>query len=354
MILNILKKMVFEKKKETTHELNLKTSLSTFSKEVFLIEFLDYVKNRGEGDLLRISKFNYVKEIGDFNKKLKKMIDQEYLCETNNYEKLNFLKVIELKEILKSKKLKISGKKDELIDRISSNFKENELRYYVGEDTAYKLTEKGSSLVGAHRETENNKYKEMKLKIASEISKGNLIDALKITDGYHFSSRGMLFNKNELIQVIEEKSVIKLKILEKIIKLDFKELSNSQEYKNNLKECMALNYIIHGFIPNKNIINEFVKENSEIINSKHLDYCFENYLNYKKVNDENKLYELFLFYLRWLHNKQQLKEHKKAFNKVTLVKHGAEECPVCKGKSNLKEGVTPVDIGCTCVTMWDI
>ena len=62
---------------------------------------------------------------------------------------MEFLTIPELKNILKSKQLKVSGKKSILLERIFSNFKQEELQYYI-KNSFYILTEQGKNTLSQY------------------------------------------------------------------------------------------------------------------------------------------------------------------------------------------------------------
>ncbi|MBN9653872.1 SAP domain-containing protein [Halobacillus sp. GSS1] len=76
-------------------------------------------------------------------KSLKKLVKDGYLTEASPVESLGSLKVPELKEALKAKRLKVSGKKVDLIARIAENFSDSDIKSLVGDNLTMKITEKG-------------------------------------------------------------------------------------------------------------------------------------------------------------------------------------------------------------------
>ncbi|SFK12475.1 SAP domain-containing protein [Halobacillus dabanensis] len=89
---------------------------------------------------------------------LKKLVKNGYISEATPVESLVSFKLPELKEALKSKQLKVSGKKADLISRISENFSDSEVMSLVGDSLTLKVTEKGEKtleeyyyIVPAHR-----------------------------------------------------------------------------------------------------------------------------------------------------------------------------------------------------------
>lgn len=74
---------------------------------------------------------------------LRKILCSEgYLRIPSEYERIENLTVVELKDILKQNSMKVSGKKSELIQRISENLSEKELEKVL-KGKIYILTDKG-------------------------------------------------------------------------------------------------------------------------------------------------------------------------------------------------------------------
>lgn len=76
---------------------------------------------------------------------LNKLINLDYLDIKSNFDvSLFYLKVPELKEILREYKLKLSGNKPELIERIKTNIDENAIKL----PQVYVPTSKGNKIIG--------------------------------------------------------------------------------------------------------------------------------------------------------------------------------------------------------------
>lgn len=76
----------------------------------------------------------------------KVLYNEGYLRILTEYERMESLTVIELKDILKQNSLKVSGKKSELIQRITENLSEKELDKIL-KGKIYTLTDKGLEIV---------------------------------------------------------------------------------------------------------------------------------------------------------------------------------------------------------------
>ncbi|WP_176140648.1 SAP domain-containing protein [Halobacillus salinus] len=86
----------------------------------------------------------------DPSKSLKKLVKQKYVAEATTVESLSSLKLPELKEALKAKQLKVSGKKADLISRINENFTEEEIGSLVEKRIAMKVTSKGEETLNEY------------------------------------------------------------------------------------------------------------------------------------------------------------------------------------------------------------
>lgn len=77
-----------------------------------------------------------------------KLLQCDYLKISTPRESVPFLKIPELKDLLRKKELKLSGKKNELIDRVLAAYSDEELNDTISDDIKkYILTEKGKRTV---------------------------------------------------------------------------------------------------------------------------------------------------------------------------------------------------------------
>lgn len=105
--------------------------------EIILIDWIDghYIDSSFPGY------FEYKYGINT-EKSASKLLDKGFISEATPIESLKSFKVPELKEVLKQNELKVSGKKQELIDRLSENLSENEISNYI-DKKPLKITSKG-------------------------------------------------------------------------------------------------------------------------------------------------------------------------------------------------------------------
>ena len=85
----------------------------------------------------------------DAKRSLEKLFIEGYIEEANAINTLNYLKLPELKEILKLKGLKRNGKKVELIGRIIECFTENEIEAFI-DNRIIQITDKGDKVLAEY------------------------------------------------------------------------------------------------------------------------------------------------------------------------------------------------------------
>ncbi|GIN71187.1 hypothetical protein J14TS2_16620 [Bacillus sp. J14TS2] len=98
----------------------------------------------------------------DPKKSVNKLIQKGYIRKSTPLESVSSLKVPDIKGILKTKKLMVSGKKVDLISRIEENFSSEEIKPFIKEQS-FKLAEPGSNIlkmyyyiVAAHKYNSND------------------------------------------------------------------------------------------------------------------------------------------------------------------------------------------------------
>lgn len=81
-------------------------------------------------------------ELSNYKEILDKLLNENYLRVSNTKESISYLTIPDLKNTLQTKKLKLSGNKSDLLDRIYENFSNDELENYV-KNRRYILTDLG-------------------------------------------------------------------------------------------------------------------------------------------------------------------------------------------------------------------
>lgn len=103
-----------------------------------------YILNYSDNNLVGYKLSDYMlSELSNYKEIVSKLLNEHYLRISDTKESIAYLTIPDLKEILRVKKLKLSGRKSELLDRIFENFSNDELKGYV-KDRRYILTELGT------------------------------------------------------------------------------------------------------------------------------------------------------------------------------------------------------------------
>lgn len=112
------------------------------------IVLLEWIENKSISIAEFPQYFSYEYGIDPANS-VRFLIDNNYIKTAGLYDSLMSFKVVELKDILKANSLAVSGKKNELINRIKFNISADILNEYV-KDKFFAHTELGSSLIRKH------------------------------------------------------------------------------------------------------------------------------------------------------------------------------------------------------------
>ena len=124
---------------KTNYDSNFKIALALYLEE--------FRKNPKKGFSQTIAK-NYETSVDDLKKQA---IDDEFIELESPLAVASNLKLTDIKEVLKSHGLKVSGKKDELIERLGENLSEEELNNTFKPEN-YQITDKGLEFIN------NNQY----------------------------------------------------------------------------------------------------------------------------------------------------------------------------------------------------
>lgn len=163
---------------------------------------LTTIRNRLEYKLLYIANKTTLQDVKEYlsyfeknrvDRKIKEYIDNGYLKIATNIDKLSFLTVDELKNILKVNSLKISGKKEELIDRIKSNVQENQYIAYLPIGEYITRTDRGNIRYTELLNAKDVVFYETFEKIAEFICKSDYHSAERLSKNFykanHFKSK---------------------------------------------------------------------------------------------------------------------------------------------------------------------
>lgn len=117
---------------------------STIETSIRDVYILSYFNNRAVDTVVSDYKLS---EFGqDYKQTLGKLLLNGYFRKSDAKEEIKFLTIPYLKDILRTKKLKVSGRKDVLLERIYSNFTTSELEKY-SPNKYFMLTDLGEKLL---------------------------------------------------------------------------------------------------------------------------------------------------------------------------------------------------------------
>ena len=103
-----------------------------------------YILSYSDNNLVGYKLPDYMlSELSNYKEIISKLLNENYMRVSDIKESIAYLTIPDLKEILRTKKLKLTGRKSELLDRIFENFSDDELKGYV-KDRRYILTELGA------------------------------------------------------------------------------------------------------------------------------------------------------------------------------------------------------------------
>ncbi len=348
----------FKTEKNETIKKSEKENTSTNKEKTsyLYLEFLNYVKNRFITDIERISRFEYNEKIGNFKITLKESIENEDLKYADNYEKLELLKISDLKNILKFYNLKVSGKKDELIERIKENISIYNLEKILPKEKAIVLTEKTKILLKEYQSNMNREKEKREIETLNLIYKTfnkEIVDSN--LEKYKIYERNDLFKKNENISNIENLELWK-NYFEVISQIRLKDLKNSINFQKKMKAVIIYCAVYGGFLKFtlNDIILNFLGE--EILNQ-HLDEVLLK-MGYtkEKINNKLRLERYIKYYILFVLRQNNLSCLKEAgIEKIGVLKY-SDECYIHTGKEiyNLetdKIPELPTDYCCDCEYM---
>lgn len=312
-----------------------------FNRDLYIIEFLDYVKGRTLTGLDRVSAFEYMEKLGSFQDAFDDVLEKKWLKESDPYERLDSLKVSELKEILKEKSLKVSGRKSELIERLKINVPEEEFEYIEG---TYVLTLAGESVIKEHRERIELSYNNLRKNTLKSVKERDFKKAYFLVNQHNEITRSDLFDTPTLgISLGAERTLQMARIIEDT---ELSYIENGEEYTTLMKDYILLNYFLSGISASKNLVAQFIEDAKEELLSPKLEKSMYVVFKDKYVTEVNSILEYFryiLFRANSAANQLQSKDLGIPYEKI-----GMEDCPVCNGHEKLNKGLLPYDIGCNC------
>ncbi len=261
------------KKTQKDDNLSTPTNHSSFKNENIIsrneIFLLHYLRNRK----IEWKIDEPVKKLFfDYYSTLSSLKERGYLTDDNHSYFLQVMNIYQLKEILRSLSLPLTGKKSELIQRILANTSESD-RMEICQDLYYVLTEKAILLDEEYKREQKQLNSSLKATMQYNISVDNFEQAA-LERASNFSER--IIPPGIGIDWSDTESILKANTreLEELQKYDFSDLKNSSIYKKALIQALYYdNQIEHNLYQS---IKTFVIPTGEKILCNDLDIFFQN------------------------------------------------------------------------------
>lgn len=348
----------------TSNSTNKYKPLNIENLNKYKIEYLKRLDGKRKSDYLSEHWDNVL--ISRTNCKLE-LIKKDFLKKADAKESLQYLIIPDLKNILKTNNLKVSGKKQELIDRILLNLEEDVINQFINEPI-YVLSKKGLFVVNKYDEMLKNIY-ESHTQIAYDlIKKYDFPKAFEeVYNYYDFIDVNIYtFNPPKVKKKFDENFY---KLYKQISALKLKDLNNTPEFKKLLKIALLYSYMYYdGISDSRTILNFISRFTTEKLQCKELDEFVKNnefYLkNHSLYKDNEHLYIHTV--CSTIHNNLQLEKFKnnKFIRKTTkgiTILNSDKECSICSRlnpntpwKKIKKIPSLPAHYGCRCMyILWE-
>lgn len=137
--------------------------------------------------LKRVDKHNVNMEFGGLvtllglnaKETIKFFIDLELIKESDYKDEIQIMTIPKLKDILRSKQCKLTGKKQELVERVLENFSREECSNFIKGNKYYILTEKGKELLGEYRSKKEKELLEVEYKCIQLLKQRKINESYK-------------------------------------------------------------------------------------------------------------------------------------------------------------------------------
>lgn len=154
------------------------------------IYFLDYLNGKSNNINILAKKYYYEYDLC-YEDCIKKYLENDFLRYATLIETLTFLKSTKLKELLKNQSLKISGSKDEQIQRIIENISESELDVTLNNEKYFIVTPEGQKLVN---DLEEDDTMDMLNKVNSVVTALKQRDIKTLIETFAYTQEDGLIN----------------------------------------------------------------------------------------------------------------------------------------------------------------
>ncbi|BCD00028.1 hypothetical protein BC30048_2930 [Bacillus cereus] len=320
------------------------------------LEFLKYVNKK---DYTNLPDY-WCEYIGDIDAIISKFCHMGLLTQPNEIQMLETNTVKTLKEIAKSKGIKGYSKlkKAEVIDTLLQNISKEDIYQMHKDLTIYILTPNGEKLVNDYKHKKDAERSELINHIGKCIEERNLTRAAEVVIKYE---QQQVFKRGLGIDWDTTKPNHLTNRCNEIINLNFLDLDNTEEFKNQIKKHLIIGELLGEGMDVMN--NRFLAEVTEEIKCSSLDNFLENphggYASRTKSSNKDKVGLYIHYALFKASNQQSLNDllSYKSGDGIEIVKaEGPDECSICGGVKDVylwKEvndiPKLPLHFGCRCL-----
>lgn len=227
----------------------------------------------------------------------KKLVTQGYLEPGSIDDTLKKLRIVDLKEILHSYKLPVSGNKDNLISRLKDNVPEETLKFLINDKSILVLTEKGKKLLKENQDLID--YHSYGLRWQIQLDEYIKVKKSLPFKGSFFDVAWGILDKRKLDNYYDKE----FEALASTIYCMSELLGKEKKYKQSLQFLLAVFYLDTSGVFSLTYDREFIKsrDNEELEKVCNIIFTFapgiiEQIIHYQKYFEPGMIDEVYTFY----------------------------------------------------------
>ena len=227
----------------------------------------------------------------------KKLVTQGYLEPGSIDDTLKKLRIVDLKEILHSYKLPVSGNKDNLISRLKDNVPEETLKFLINDKSILVLTEKGKKLLKENQDLID--YHSYGLRWQIQLDEYIKVKKSLPFKGSFFDVAWGILDKRKLDNYYDKE----FEALASTIYCMSELLGKEKKYKQSLQFLLAVFYLDTSGVFSLSCDREFIKfrDKEELEKMCNIIFTFapgiiEQIIHYQKYFEPGMIDEVYTFY----------------------------------------------------------
>lgn len=227
----------------------------------------------------------------------KKLVTQGFLEPGSIDDTLKKLRIVDLKEILHSYKLPVSGNKDNLISRLKDNVPEETLKFLINDKSILVLTEKGKKLLKENQDLID--YHSYGLRWQIQLDEYIKVKKSLPFKGSFFDVAWGILDKRKLDNYYDKE----FEALASTIYCMSELLGKEKKYKQSLQFLLAVFYLDTSGVFALTYDREFIKsrDNEELEKMCNIIFTFapgiiEQIIHYQKYFEPGMIDEVYAFY----------------------------------------------------------